>query len=277
MMAGVLVEPVTGPDGSFDIRHFARTAVGCHRDSLALDAFAETPLSPATLRALRYARDVERSTMRYLRRVLVTPTHKDAQVTAFLTTWAFEKYWIADALDALFEAHPAPPPQSPRAPVPWARWNATQDRFTPIWRSFTDNTLGESVIAVHMAVGAADEWMTRAAYREIARVERHPELDAVLGVVQDIKARHLTFFVGRAQDLLSASALGRRLARTRMRYGRWPVCAREEPTAESAAFFRRVFARDPKVARSVDARIRSLPGLEDLTLMRATVARYAPS
>ncbi|QVQ51644.1 hypothetical protein J4H86_23165 [Spiractinospora alimapuensis] len=276
MMTGVLVESVTGPDGSFDIRHFARTAVGCHRDSLALDAFAEKPLSPPTLRALRYVRDVERSTMRYLRRVLVTPTHKDAQVTAFLTTWAFEKYWVADALDALFEAHTNLPLEPARTPVPWSRLRATQDRFTPIWRSFTDNTLGESVIAVHMAVGAADEWMTRAAYREIARVERHPELDSILEVVQDIKTRHLAFFGGRARDLLTGSPLGRRLTRTRMRHGRWPVCAREEPAAESAAFFRRVFARDPEVARTVDARIRSLPGLEDLTLMRATVARYAP-
>ena len=45
--------------------------------------------------------------MQHLRTVLVTPTHKDARITAFLTTWAFEKYWIADALSAILSAHEA--------------------------------------------------------------------------------------------------------------------------------------------------------------------------
>ena len=43
--------------------------------------------------------------MAHLRNVLVTPTHKDARVTAFLVTWAYEKFWIADALPAIVEAN----------------------------------------------------------------------------------------------------------------------------------------------------------------------------
>ena len=43
--------------------------------------------------------------MEHLRNLLVTATHKDARVTAFLVTWAFEKFWMADAIDAVLVAH----------------------------------------------------------------------------------------------------------------------------------------------------------------------------
>lgn len=274
-MAGVLVEPVTDATASFDVRKFARTAVGCLRESFDAAVFAERPLSPATLRVLRYVRDVERSTMRYLRHVLVTPTHKDARVTAFLTTWAYEKYWVADAIDAVLEAHPKRPVEWERTPVPRAGWNETRDRFTPLWRSLVDNTLGECVIAAHMVTGAADEWMTQAVYCEVRRTTPHPELATILGVIQDIKARHLEFFGMEAKHLLERSALSRRLSRQRLRYGRWPVCVREKLPEENEFFFRRVFVPVPAAVSSVDARIRTLPGLYDLRLMRAAVRRYA--
>lgn len=43
--------------------------------------------------------------MSSLRNVLVTPLPKDARVTAFLVTWAFEKFWIADALQLVLTAN----------------------------------------------------------------------------------------------------------------------------------------------------------------------------
>ena len=87
------------PAPDFDVRDFARTAAGSHRESMDLTAYRSAPLSDATLRIVRYLQIVERATMTHLRSVLVTATHKDARITAFLTTWAFEKYWIADALE----------------------------------------------------------------------------------------------------------------------------------------------------------------------------------
>ena len=98
-------DPTRPPATLFDVRDFARTAVGSHRDEIDLEAFAANPLKPETVRSLAYLRELERSTMTYLRNVLVTPTHKDARVTAFLTTWAFEKYWIADAFEVIVRAH----------------------------------------------------------------------------------------------------------------------------------------------------------------------------
>jgi hypothetical protein len=151
------------PANSFDIREFARTATGSHRDRLDLAVFDARPLGVSTLRCLRYMRDLERFTMRYLRTVLVTPTHKDARVTAFLTTWAFEKYWIADAMDAILtchQFHEVPP--SRRRPPGGLTWRTVSDRFAPIRRSLIDNARGEDVIAVHMAAGTVDELLSRA-------------------------------------------------------------------------------------------------------------------
>ena len=51
---------------------------------------------------------LEAATMAHLRNVLVTHTHKDARVTAFLVTWAFEKFSIADALRGIVDASAGP-------------------------------------------------------------------------------------------------------------------------------------------------------------------------
>ena len=114
--------------GGFDVREFARTAQGSFRAELDLAAINAQSVGADALRLLRMLRDLERSTMQRMRNLLVTATHKDARVTAFLTTWAYEKFWIADALDAVLEAgdndhaadarraaHVAPSPSAPSA------------------------------------------------------------------------------------------------------------------------------------------------------------------
>jgi hypothetical protein len=92
----------------FNVREFARTARGNHREGLELAEYATTPLSEESLNVVRILGRLESATMERLRNLLVTATHKDARVTAFLVTWAFEKFWIADALDAVLEANGAP-------------------------------------------------------------------------------------------------------------------------------------------------------------------------
>src|SRR6185295_18427049 len=87
----------------FDVREFARTARGSHRAELDLSELAKSPLPADAARLIRILRDLERATMQRMRNLLVTATHKDARVTAFLTTWAFERFWIADALDYVLE------------------------------------------------------------------------------------------------------------------------------------------------------------------------------
>lgn len=144
-----------GPAPDFDVRAYARTAVGNLREGLDLSRYEATPLSAQTLRALSVLEVVERSTMLHLRNVLVTPTHKDARITAFLTTWAFEKYWVADAIAAVLSAH-AEVPVAKKRPAVVRFFRELAERFAPIRESLVANQIGIDVIAVHMAIGAID-------------------------------------------------------------------------------------------------------------------------
>ncbi len=266
--------PTTSSSIPFDVRAFAHGATGSHRDELGLAEYQTRALPPDTLRNLQHLRHLESATMRYLRQVLVTPTHKDARITAFLTTWAFEKYWMADGLAAILEHHGwSPNSTQAQTPAPPAdRWRRLQDRFAPIGRSLVDNAVGDDIIAVHMAVGAIDEWIMHAAYRRVAELDDHPRLRRTVATFVEIKTRHLEFFEAEARERLAGSQRARRLTRSRLPRASWPPHARRRPGSADAGFFGHLFAATPVVVNQLDRQIRTLPGLESLALVRATVA-----
>lgn len=241
------------PGASFDVRGYTRTAVGNHRDELDLSGFETAPLSPVTLRAIRSLERVERSTMHHLRNVLVTPTHKDARVTAFLITWAFEKFWMADALRAVLEAHAIEPlGESKRG-----GGLAVFDRIRPIFTSLFTGAIGSDIVAVHMALGIADDWAMGAAYETVASDAANPALDGVLARIAHVRARHAAFFEVQARDRLTRSARSRTLTRARFRVASVPISS-SALTPEDRSALNTIVHR-----RSVEtlARVRTLPGL----------------
>lgn len=241
------------PGASFDVRGYTRTAVGSHRDELDLEGFAAAPLSPATLRAIRSLERVERSTMHHLRNVLVTPTHKDARVTAFLITWAFEKFWMADALRAVLEAHAIEPLGESRR----AGGAAIIDRLRPIGTSLFTGAIGSDIVAVHMALGIADDWAMAAAYETVASDAASPTLDAVFARIAFVRARHSDFFEVQARDRLGRSARSRLLTRARFRVASVPISSSALGREDRAALNVIVQRRSAETL----ARIRTLPGL----------------
>jgi len=260
-----------GPAPDFDVRAYARTAVGNLREGLDLTAYESAPLSAETLRTLSFLQAVERSTMQHLRNVLVTPTHKDARITAFLTTWAFEKYWIADALAAVLSAHDTVPITPKGSPV--ARFfREVKERLSPIRESMVANQIGVDMIAVHMAIGAVDGWLTQAAYARIAELEPNAELKTTIDTILGIKARHLTFFEPQSEYRLSASTRAQKLTRARLRKSAWPIGSNELPKADAQYFYERVFRTSPGLATSIDDAIDGLPGLRGLHLIEKASA-----
>src|SRR6195952_1245181 len=178
----------------FDVREFARTARGNHREDLELSEYTLAPLNPDSVRMVRYLGRLESATMEHLRNLLVTATHKDARVTAFLVTWAFEKFWIADALDAVLEANGLPRFQdAPEGPVRKTRSEAA-DRRGPIRRAVSAIRLGVPVIAVHTTTGLIDEWITRTAYLRLSAQSKSAALASTIAMILDIKKRHQEFF-----------------------------------------------------------------------------------
>jgi hypothetical protein len=254
------------PEDRFDVRQFARTAVGSHRGGIDLAAFEENPLDEHVVKLLAYARELERSTMTYLRNVLVTPTHKDARVTAFLTTWAFEKYWIADSFEVVVRAHGADPAEAEQLGRFRALALEIAERATPIVESFRANAIGTDVIGLHMASVAVDEWITEAAYTRLIADAPHPVLTPLLEHVLEVKARHRLFVVPDATKRLSESAKARSLARRALPRIDWPIGAASLARSDTALFFEHLI--DERSAVEVDAKAAALPGLEKLHLVQ---------
>ena len=82
---------------AFDIDNYTRTSKGVQWQDLPLEEFRDHPLPQQTLRSLRYMCDVEYHTVCYLRDMLVTPSHRDPGVTAFMTMWNMEEFWHGEA------------------------------------------------------------------------------------------------------------------------------------------------------------------------------------
>jgi hypothetical protein len=256
-------ETATAPSAPFDVRDFARTARGSHREQLDLSALAERPLDADAVRLVRALRDLERATMQRMRNLLVTATHKDARVTAFLTTWAYEKFWLADALDAVLEVSPAaddlPAPEGARRRTRQER----RERRGPVRRAIVANFVGPKIVAEHVTLGLVDEWITQAAYRRLADIAG--ALDAVAELAIGIKERHIDFLAQEAHRRLAESEPARRLTRRAIGRTAWPV-GWVDRSAEERSFFERIVfggERGRDEAKTIRARIAALPGVGD--------------
>lgn len=248
------------PAPDFDVREYARGAAGSHRAELGLEEYKSNPLSADTLRIIRYLQVIERATMTHLRGVLVTATHKDARITAFLTTWAFEKYWIADAFEQIGLAHQPEGTDVDRAPF-----------VTPAERTIREsifaNIVGIPMIAVHMTLGTIDTWLSEVVYKRLIALEPNVQLTKTIESLLALKQRQLSFFEAQARYRLTESKQARRITRRRLKNTPWPIGANAEPREETKFFFERLFGSARDLVAELDARIDTLPGQSGLGLI----------
>jgi len=270
---GPAERPGSGSDG-FDVREFARTARGSLRAELDLAAISAAGLGTEALRLARTLRDLERSTLGRLRNLLVTATHKDARVTAFLTTWAYEKFWLADALDAIIEAaggEAAGPELPPRRRH---RLRERSERRGPVLRAILANVQGVQIVAAHVTTGLVDEWIAQAAYRRLA--DLGGVLSSFVETVAAVKDRHIRFFAEEAERRLGVSERARSLTRTAIRRAAWPIGSVDRPAAERDFFEQTVFGTPTGrvEAERIGELLAALPGLS--AVARTVPARLVP-
>lgn len=246
----------------FDVAAYVRAPLGPMRETLQ-GVGAALPADLAE--ALRYVQRRAQGTGSWLSHVLVTATHKDARITAFLSTWAYEAHWFGDALSAIAGAGPLPAIRRGIA----AR---VRDRFGPLREAVVSNLHGRALTAVHMTERLVDGWIVD------AMLERAQQL-APSGVAADLAriregiARQGRFFAESATDALGRSRAARVLARRRLAKRTWPIGADREPAAATARALDALFGPDRSWASAIDHRIDALPGLAGLHLVRRTVRR----
>jgi hypothetical protein len=265
-------------DARFDVRQYARTARGNHRDSLQLEEFAETPLSPKTLQLIRYLARLESATMEHLRNLLVTATHKDARVTAFLVSWAFEKFWIADALDAVLEANSVGKAREVEEGKPRHAFAESSERRGPIRRAVEAFGYGASVVGVHTTTGLIDDWVMADAYVQTSATGNSKALTAVIDLILDVKRRHTEFFLDESRRRLAESPRTVKQARQALPKIVWPIGAVDRASEDRDLFDSVVFGGKEGLERVAEIanRVAGLPGM-DARIGAAVAARLTPA
>jgi hypothetical protein len=259
---------------AFDIAEYTDTARRVQEDDVDFDAFRENPLSKAALRSIRYMSDVESHTICYLRDLLVTPSHKDPEITAFLTMWAYEEFWHGEALDKVLRAHQVPATYGHIRRVRLAQ--GLLDTLAPIHQAIAGYTIGEDYIAVHMTWGAINEWSAHSAYARLIEQEQHPELTKLLRRIQAQESRHLAFYASQARDRLERSNRARKLTRWALKAFWTPVGSGIQPKSETRFLMEYLMGGDEgaKAIQRLDRKVDTLPGQENLNLIARNIGKF---
>jgi hypothetical protein len=245
-------------------------------DDLDIAAFASEPLDQDCLRSLRYMHDVEYHTVCYLRDLLLTPAHADPAVTEFLSVWVYQEFWHGEALAAVLAAHGEP--HGAERLLPMRHRLGFKDKVRPLLMGAGGIVGGDDFVAVHMAWGAVNEWMTQAGYFLLGRRAAHPVLSELLGRIMRQEGRHIAFYSSQARERLAASPRAQRLARFALQHFWKPVGAgvMPEPETRFLASFLMGDEIGREAARRIDRRIDGLPGLASLNLVTTAVTDGRP-
>jgi hypothetical protein len=237
--------------------------------------------NPQFAAAVRAVARLERSTIPRLRRMLVSPTHLDARLTAFFSTWAYERYWIADRLDQLGAAHAGDgtagtPADGAEPPVDRAALR--RDRRERVWllgTAIATNLVGPPMVAVHVLQCLVDEWVLDEVYTALAAEVPDERSAEVVADIRRVKAEHAEILRLAFALRLPERGNGRRLVTVALRRIGWPADAGLGPTHVRA--LRRLVRGDTAGLSRITARINAL-GLGEyrvalLAPRRSTVLR----
>lgn len=257
---------------AFDITKYAATSERVEWEDLDFSAFDERPLSQQTLRSLHYMCDIEYHTVCYMRDMLTTPSHRESEVSTFMTMWNREEYWHGEALAAVLNHHGIEVTfdalKSRRLKLGW------RDKLAPVKQALAGNLVGGDFVAVHMSWGALNEWSASAAYKHLAKLEDHPALSPLLRRIGQQETRHVAFYTTQARDRLEKSAMARKLTRLALSKFWGPVGSGVMPDEAVRHVMGHIFGTPDGMneIRKIDDHVAKLPGLEGLQVVTDSFA-----
>jgi hypothetical protein len=258
---------------AFDIKKYTENSVPVEWGDLDFSVFKTEPLDADTLRVLHYMCEVEYHTVCYMRDLLMTPSHEDTEVGAFMTTWNREEYWHGAALADLLKIHGITVEydqlKAKRVKLGW------RDRLDPIKQGIMGNLIGRDFVATHMTWGMVNERSAAAGYRRMAQLNPHPALAPLLKRLAAQETKHIAFYTTQAQARLEKSPKARKFTRFALQQTWGPVGSTIMPEADVKHMMTYLFGGEAglKEVRKIDAQIAEMPGLEGLTLMETAFAK----
>lgn len=173
----------------FDVAAYTRQA----RGRIRIDPAALEPLDERLRADLSFLWRLEAAGLSEMRAVLSSWTANEARVTAFLATWAYERYWFARAVRDVLAADGGPLPEPTRRPLSSRLTGMYVSRLLPIVAPVWTSAVGETATAGHMARLAVQEASLRAAYRALLPRLRG-ETRRVVEEVVERRAEIIRFF-----------------------------------------------------------------------------------
>jgi hypothetical protein len=243
-------------------------------DDIDFASFASSPLDEDARRCLRYMHDIEMHTVCYLRDILVTASHRDAELTTFLTLWCYEEFWHGEAIAAVLEAHGEAAGSTRVGAL--RRSRRVKESLKPLVHGVASMVAGRSISAVQMMWGAVNEWTTQASYAQLSRRADHPVLTTLLHRIMRQEGRHIDFYTAQATTRLEGNKHAQAITRTALRKLWAPVGSDVQPESEVRHLIGYLFGGDDglQMAERIDRRIDRLPGLSDLRLVTTARDRY---
>jgi rubrerythrin len=270
----------------FDIDRYLRNSRRLDLSDLDWADIPNHPLSDGDIMCMHYMMDIESHTVVYLRDLLATRAAADPYVTGFLCCWVYEELWHGEAFSDFLRAYGIELPAEPKlpdgsTPMP-TRPNRTRrlreqlgaGHRLSLLPTMLGSILMRDFVALHMTWGAINELSTLTAYHQLIRRSRHPVLHQMLRRVIQDERRHFAFYRAQAKARLAASPRAGQLVRLALKAFWTPVGAGVKSQEEVDALAIHLFGdcdEGREAMREIDATVSSLPGLEGLTLLEATL------
>lgn len=219
--------PGYGPDGhlhlddsiarvvltDFDVDKYVRNA----RGRIAVSSTGVT-IAPRAARDLAFLWRLEAAVLGEMRSLLISWTGNETRITAFLATWAYERYWLARAERDLLAAAGAPLLAPGRPSLTSRVRSGYIDAALPLISPMVGSVIGEPVAAGHMARMAVQEGALQAAL-DALRTRLEGEASDVVGEISRRRSDFVDFFRGEAAARIERSTAERTFAQAMLA---WP-------------------------------------------------------
>lgn len=195
------ISPVVLTD--FDVDKYVRNARG-------RIAVSESGLEMAgrDARDLAFLWRLEVAALGEMRALLISWTGNETRITAFLGTWAYERYWLARAERDLLTASGWPWEATARRPLAARVRGSYLDKGLPVVSPLVGSVLGESLTAGHMARMAIQEGALLAGL-DALRARLEGEASDVVGEIVRRRADFVDYFRGEAAARIERSTAER--------------------------------------------------------------------